>query len=118
MGKNNINKFSLSGTEPLVVPGPRGNGGAPSEYTVVCPITGEVLLEVKFQQGSGVEGWTGVIDLSLLEIVNHRLTAFQEGKFASRETALARTNVEQAALWQCRRTMDRMARNVHDKQEK
>ena len=118
MANDPINKFSVSGTEPLVIPGPPGNGGAPSEYVILCPITKDVLGVVTFQQGSGEKGWSGVLDLSLLEIVNHRLTAFQEGSYSSRETALARTNVEQAALWQVKRTLDRMNRGVHDKQEK
>lgn len=114
-----INRFSISGNEPVVRrKGEAGNGGAHAQYEVVCPVTGDVLLEVNFQQGSGREGWRGVLDLSLLEIVVDRLTAFQNGPYTSRETGKALTHVEEAALWQVRRVLERQKRGVFDKQEK
>lgn len=54
----------------------------------------------------------GVLDTDLLEIVRDRLNDFQNGKFATRENAVALTHIEEALLWMNKRVEDRIERNV------
>lgn len=52
---------------------------------------------IQFRNGSDSE--SGIIDTDLLEIVRDRLIGFQQGKYASRETAIALTHIETALMW-------------------
>ncbi len=88
-----------------------GSGGASHEYDVVLP-NGNIT-RIGFQNGpipeSGINGLTQEV---LLAIVIDRLRAFQAGKFACRENALALTKIEEAQHWLHSRTLARMARGV------
>ena len=99
--------------------GEKGNGGANHIYEILeCgePSTGpsKVYCEIKFQNGARKEPNSihGVIDSDLIEIVKHRLEAFQEGPFSSRENAIVLTHLEEALMWMNRRVEDRIERNV------
>ncbi|MDK0982950.1 ABC transporter ATPase [Clostridium perfringens] len=74
----------------------------------------ELLAKINFQNGNRQEkGSTkGIIDTDLLEIVRHRLTGFQAGKFYSKENQMALTHIEEALLWLNKRVEDRIERNV------
>ena len=88
-----------------------GAGGANHEYEVVLP--SGLTTRISFQNGpiaeSGVNGLTQEV---LLAIITDRLRAFQAGKFACRENALALTKIEEAQQWLHARTRGRMARGV------
>ena len=99
--------------------GNRGNGNAHHTYLIKSAIPdierdGVVFLEIQFQDGARKElGSThGVLDSDLLEIVRHRLSGFQAGDFANRETAIALTHIEEALLWLNKRVEDRIDRGV------
>lgn len=108
----------------------KGNGGANHEYeicreTLIVNNSGselkkEVMCKIQLQNGArNIEGSKdGVIDSDLLEIVRHRLKAFQAGPFASRENAVALTHIEEALMWMNRRVEDRIERNVLGRNEK
>lgn len=95
-----------------------GAGGANHEYQVstsVPPATGPGMkaLHISFQNGPIAEkGVNGVTQEVLLAIVIDRLRAFQAGKFACRENALALTKIEEAQHWLLHRTRARMDRGV------
>lgn len=96
-----------------------GNGGANHRYRIVGQKDKRnpeqfVDLTIQFQNGARNEwgSMLGVLDTELLEIVRDRLIGFQQGKFATRENALALTNIEQALLWLNKRVEDRIERNV------
>lgn len=95
----------------------KGNGGANHTYLIFCgesePETADVEV-VQFQDGARNEedSVNGVLDTDLLEIVRDRLKGFQEGKFATRENAIALTHIEEALLWMNKRVEDRIERNV------
>lgn len=97
----------------------QGNGGANHRYRIVGQKDKRnpeqfVDLTIQFQNGARNEwgSMLGVLDTELLEIVRDRLIGFQQGKFATRENALALTNIEQALLWLNKRVEDRIERNV------
>ena len=104
----------------LVVDKP-GNGGANHLYRIQYdlypvgePVETRIITEIQMQNGARKEDNSihGVIDTALLEIVRHRLQAFQAGPFASRENAVALTHIEEALMWMNRRVEDRIERNV------
>lgn len=74
----------------------------------------ELLAKINFQKGARQEeGSTrGILDTDLLEIVRHRLSGFQAGKFYSKENQMALDHVEEALLWLNKRVEDRIERNV------
>ncbi len=88
-----------------------GSGGACHEYIAELP-NGDIT-NIDFQNGpineAGVNGLTHEV---LLAIVIDRLRAFQAGKFACRENALALTKLQEAQMWLLERTRGRMARGV------
>ncbi len=96
----------------------KGNGGAHHKYTIAGGETGrgeyEVYTHIQFQNGARnlPDSIHGVLDTDLLEIVRHRLQAFQQGDFATRENALALTHIEEALLWMNKRVEDRIERGV------
>ncbi len=60
-------------------------------------------------------GPNGITHEALLEVVLDRLRAFQRGKCACRENAIAITHLEEALLWLQQRTRDRIRRGVEGK---
>lgn len=92
-----------------------GNGGANHKYSISSvDEPSEVFAVVQFQNGARKlpDSIHGVLDTDLLEIVRHRLQAFQKGQFATRENAVALTHIEEALLWMNKRVEDRIERNV------
>jgi len=91
----------------------KGNGGANHVYQIDLQ-DGNSVVEIKFQNGARKlqDSIHGVLDTDILEIVRHRLQAFQQGPFASRENAVALTHIEEALMWMNRRVEDRIERNV------
>lgn len=73
---------------------------------------------ISFQHGPVKEaGANGITDQALLAIVLDRWRSFQKSKWANRETALSITKLEEALMWQHKRTIDRMNRNVEGTNE-
>lgn len=97
-----------------------GPGGANHVYVLVVDghdIPASTII--KFQKGGIAEvGPNGVSIEALLAVCMDRLQSFQKGPFATRENALALTNIEQGLMWLQRRTLDRMARGVEGKEQK
>lgn len=97
----------------------KGNGGANHRYQILSKPDKQnpeqfVDVTIQFQNGARHEWGSmfGVLDTDLLEIVRDRLTGFQEGKFATRENAVALTHIEEALLWMNKRVEDRIERGV------
>ena len=93
----------------------KGNGGANHLYEIVSNGSERLTMGViQFQNGARKEESSipGVIDSDLIEIVKHRLEAFQKGPFSSRENAIVLTHLEEALMWMNRRVEDRIERNV------
>lgn len=95
----------------------KGNGGANHIYDIKWDALGNGYIStnrIMFQNGARKlsDSTHGVLDTDLLEIVRHRLQAFQSGPFSSRENAVALTHIEEALMWMNRRVEDRIERNV------
>jgi len=98
----------------------KGNGGANHEYDIInldAPNIYDpsaILTTIQFQNGARKEVGSihGVIDSDLIEIVKHRLEAFQQGDFASRENAIVITHLEEALMWMNMRVENRIERGV------
>lgn len=90
-----------------------GAGGANHEYMISTPPPDGFVCRISFQNGPIKEnGVNGVTQEALLAICIDRLRAFQAGKFACRENAIALTKLEEAQHWLLHRTRARMARGV------
>lgn len=91
-----------------------GPGSGRHNYEIRRADTGEKLLDIQFQNGARKEenSIAGVLDSDLLEIVRHRLQAFQAGDYATRENACALTHIEEALMWMSKRADDRAERGV------
>ena len=100
----------------IVVTDEPGAGGANHEYQIQigAPTDPEDrTVYLSFQNGPINEnGVNGITQEVLLAIVADRLRAFQAGKFACRENALALTKIEEAMQWLHARTRGRMVRGV------
>lgn len=94
--------------------GEKGPGGAYHNYSIVSADTERIYLDMAFQKGPRHEedSQHGIIDSDLLEIVRDRLTAFQEGPYASGYNAIALSHIELALSCLNKRVEDRIARNV------
>lgn len=106
-----------------------GAGGANCEYAITfndpkhggaerSPISdkhGRNCI-ISFQNGNPEAGINGISNEALLAIVEDRLKGFQEGRFASRESAVALTKIQEAMMWLHKRTRDRVARGVEGSQ--
>lgn len=93
----------------------KGNGGANHAYSISGAEEPSTIYGViQFQNGARKElnSIHGVLDSDLIEIVKHRLEAFQKGPFSSRENALVLTHLEEALMWMNRRVEDRIEREV------
>lgn len=102
---------------------PIGPGGAYHTYVILRVDTIAYLqpiAEIQFQKGPrhDPKSTHGVLDTDLLEIVRDRLTCFQQGEYATRETAIALTKIENALVWLNKRVEDRIERNVLGTYEK
>jgi len=102
------------------------SGGACHHYDVVdrpipdgcVPSEDEVLGVIKFQKGPvRPDNINGVTNESLIAIVLDRLRAYQRGSFSCRENAITIAKLEEALMWQHKRTLDRMRRGVEGRHE-
>lgn len=97
------------------VDGP-GPGGASHKYVLFAQDEdgrSHGGVQLVFQNGPvKVAGVNGITDEALYAVLIDRLRAFQSGKYACRENALALTNLEQALMWLHKRTLDRERRGV------
>lgn len=102
----------------------KGAGGANHAYGVYKH--GEIAAEstplavIQFQNGARLEegSISGIIDSDLLEMVRHRLLAFQAGPFASVYNEIALFHIEMALKALNQRVEDRIARDVLGKEQK
>jgi hypothetical protein len=75
--------------------------------------------EIHFQEGALNAGpHNGILSIAFLAILKDHLESFQEGEFASRETAVAITKIEEAIHWVAARADNRSSRGVLGKHEK
>lgn len=105
--RNNLNEVRREGEV--------GPGGAYHKYGVFWTRNGyEGANRIVFQSGprTNDSSQSGVLDGDLLEIVRDRLACFQKGDYATRESAIALTHIEEALLWMAKRADDRAERNV------
>lgn len=66
--------------------------------------------KIDFQEGAlTTVGHNGLFSVAFLAILIDHLKSFQEGEFATREAAVAITNLEQAMHWLCARADERAA---------
>ena len=111
-----INTFNAEHVGVLVMDDPDPNaGGACHSYGIEVIDKGGRIYDVhlKFQHGPVKEtGVNGITDQALIAIVLDRYRAFQLSKWANRETALSITHLEEALMWQHKRTLDRERRDV------
>lgn len=90
-----------------------GNMSHDYDVTLTTPGGGRIVTRIHFQHGPIAEaGVNGLTNEVLIAIVIDRLNGAQDGPFRSRFNALAITALEQASLWLCKRTLDRMDRGV------
>lgn len=91
-------------------------GGGRHHYHVTCfGDDNQVDYEanIDFQHGALTEiGHNGLFSVALLAILIDHLKSFQEGEFATRDAAVAITNLEQAMHWLCARADERQSRGV------
>lgn len=94
--------------------GEPSHGGAYHDYLIVNNDgSDKVVGSIHFQEGPIKEhGINGVTEAALLEIVLHRLRAFQAGPFSSRDNSLAITHIEDGLMRLHNRTRDRQRRKV------
>ena len=79
------------------------------------------LLELQFQHGALNEPESeinGVLTTCILAALVDHLKSFQAGPYASRETAIMITHLEEAQNWAARRQDDRANRGVQGKHAK
>ena len=75
--------------------------------------------EIKWQLGPVAEvGVNGTTIEDVIEVCIDRLRGFQRGPFASRENALAITDLESARNWLLQRTRERQAQGVEGTNQK
>ena len=89
-------------------------GGGRHHYHVRCADErGVYETQIDFQEGAlTTVGFNGLFSVAYLAILIDHLKSFQEGEFATREGAVAITNLEQAMHWLCARADERAARGV------
>lgn len=77
----------------------------------------EEYVQITWQDGTIREvGRNGVQVAEALEVVLNQLKGYQE-KFPCKENAMSITKIEEAILWQEKRTTDRIKRGVEGKHE-
>ena len=93
----------------------RSHGNASHAYSISWVAAGDRHVEtsLQFQNGPiGEVGVNGITNEALIAIVIDRLQGFQSGPDRCRENAVARTKLEEAAMWLESRTKSRLARGV------
>lgn len=103
-----------------------GAGGANHKYLVATKEGNigeedldDVVASINFQKGGLKEvGVNGCTAEALLMILIDRFDCFLKGPFPSRETAIAKTKLEEALHWLIARTNERVARGVEGLQVK
>ena len=122
---NDLNDgIRITATDPV------GPGGANHQYRLDviagAPHSGGMTTGIKFQFGPVKEaGFNGISNESLIAVVIDRLRGFQHkrkadgsydfnsrGEYASKENAQSLTYLEEALMWQQKRTRDRQSRGV------
>lgn len=105
-----------------VLVGPRneeaGNG---RHYYEIYADNKQKVLTLQFQCGALNEPEAkvnGVLTTCILAALVDHLKSFQDGPYASRETALMITHLEEVQNWAARRQDDRASRGVQGKHEK
>lgn len=92
----------------------KGPGGGYHYYEVYkageIPGTHKPIAVFQFQQGPRKEEGSihGLTEQDLWEINRHRLQAWQEGDYRTRENACALTHTEEALMWSAKRAEDRL----------
>lgn len=100
-----------------------GNAHHEYEIEVSVPVEGDDLpansrrviglVKLSFQHGPINEvGVNGITDQALIAVVLDRWRSFQTSKWANRETAVSITKLEEALMWQHKRTLDRTREGV------
>ena len=117
-----INPFNDQHVRVAAIDEPDENaGGACHEYLISIQQAPETVADettLKFQHGPVQEaGVNGITDQALIAIILDRWRAFQKSKWANRETAVSITKLEEALMWQHKRTIDRLARKVEGTNE-
>lgn len=75
--------------------------------------------QIKFQKGPLPDvGHNGILSSQLLAILIDHLQQYQTGPYASRETAIAITHLQEAENWIARRANERAGRGVLGKHAK
>jgi hypothetical protein len=73
----------------------------------------ELISNISFQHGPlKISGPNGVTEMALLAILLDRYRAFQKSKWACKENAHTITRLEEALMWQWKRTLDRINKGV------
>jgi hypothetical protein len=104
-----------------IMAGEPGAGGASTYYELYLvedDLHTKRTVPITFQTGNPAEELTGFTNEALLSIVLDRLEGFQSGPFSSRETACAKTHIEEALHWMHSRSLERADRGVLGKLEK
>lgn len=100
----------------------KGIGGANHVYSIVSVYDSDAYLsqEINFQNGARKDPNSihGALDSDLVEIVRDRLSAFQQGDFATEDNAKALEHIEKALYYMNQRVEKRIARNVLGTYEK
>jgi hypothetical protein len=92
---------------------PPGQGNASHRYRMIVDNGEHTDQHLQFQNGAIDEvGTNGVTHEALLAIILDRMRAFQKSDFGCRENAITITKLEEALMWQHKRTRDREARGV------
>jgi hypothetical protein len=100
---------------------PNPGGGRHHYYVSAVNDAGEVdfLTEIHFQEGPlNVGPHNGLLSIVLLAILKDHFQSFQEGEFASRETPIMITKLEEVMHWLCARADERASRGVFGKHQK
>lgn len=94
--------------------GDPNRGGGHTSYCLVAGGGADAYeVRIAFQDGHPDEvGHNGILDDALIAVVIDRLQGFQAGPFASRETALVITKLQEALQWSAQRVADRRERGV------
>jgi hypothetical protein len=89
-------------------------GGGRHHYHVKCADErGVYETRIDFQHGAlTTVGFNGLFTVALLAILIDHLKSFQEGEFATREGAIAITDLEKALWALCARADERQSRGV------
>lgn len=83
----------------------------------ICIDNDAEMISIKVMTKPASEGGSGCQFTDLMEVALHQLK-YLNGKFPCRENAITITKLEEALMWQKKRTEDRTTRGVEGKDEK